>query len=95
MYNLTFGIIIPARYASSRFPGKPLSLIAGKPMIVRTVEAALACEATLGVAVATDDERIAKAVSHLVPVVMTMRIIKLEPIGLLKLMKNWHGTVIS
>lgn len=71
MYNLTFGIIIPARYASSRFPGKPLSLIAGKPMIVRTVEAALACEATLGVAVATDDERIAKAVSHLVPVVMT------------------------
>lgn len=71
MDTLTFGIIIPARYGSSRFPGKPLSLIAGKPMIVRTVEAAIACEPTLGVAVATDDERIANAVSHLVPVVMT------------------------
>ena len=71
MEPLTFGIIIPARYASTRFPGKPLSLIAGKPMIVRTVEAALACNPTVGVAVATDDERIAEAVSHLVPVVMT------------------------
>lgn len=71
MEPLTFGIIIPARYASTRFPGKPLSLIAGKPMIVRTVEAALACNPTVGVAVATDDERIADAVSHLVPVVMT------------------------
>ena len=71
MEPLTFGIIIPARYASTRFPGKPLSLIAGKPMIVRTVEAALACNPTVGVAVATDDERIADAVSHLIPVVMT------------------------
>ena len=71
MEPLTFGIIIPARYASTRFPGKPLSLIAGKPMIVRTVEAALACNPTVGVAVATDDERIADAVSHLVPIVMT------------------------
>ena len=71
MEPLTFGIIIPARYASTRFPGKPLSLIAGKPMIVRTLEAALACNPTVGVAVATDDERIADAVSHLVPVVMT------------------------
>ena len=73
MEPLTFGIIIPARYASTRFPGKPLSLIAGKPMIVRTVEAALACNPTVGVAVATDDERIADGVSHLVPVVMTRR----------------------
>ena len=71
MDTLTFGIIIPARYGSSRFPGKPLSLIAGKPMILRTVEAAIACKPTIGVAVATDDERIANAVSHLVPVVMT------------------------
>lgn len=71
MEPLTFGIIIPARYASTRFPGKPLSLIAGKPMIVRTVEAAIACNPTVGTAVATDDERIADAVSHLVPVVMT------------------------
>ncbi len=67
----SFGIIIPARYASTRFPGKPLTLIAGKPMILRTVEAALNCTPHAGVAVATDDPRIADAVSHLVPVVMT------------------------
>lgn len=71
MEHISFGIIIPARYASTRFPGKPLTLIAGKPMIVRTVEAALRCLPTAGVAVATDDERIADAVRHLVPVVMT------------------------
>ena len=67
----TFGIIIPARYGSTRFPGKPLSLIAGKPMIVRTVEAALQCEPSIGVAVATDNQQIAEAVQHLVPVVIT------------------------
>ena len=54
--------IIPARYASTRLPGKPLALIAGKPMIQHVYERA--CRAT-GVArtlVATDDERIATAV---------------------------------
>lgn len=71
MEPISFGIIIPARYASTRFPGKPLTLIAGKTMIQRTVEAALSCNPTAGVAVATDDERIAEAVQHLVPVVMT------------------------
>lgn len=49
--------IIPARYASSRFPGKPLAMIDGKPMIVRVAERA---ESALDeVVVATDDERIA------------------------------------
>lgn len=49
--------IIPARYASSRFPGKPLAMINGKPMIVRVAERA---ESALDeVVVATDDERIA------------------------------------
>jgi 3-deoxy-manno-octulosonate cytidylyltransferase (CMP-KDO synthetase) len=71
MSEITFGIIIPARYASTRFPGKPLALINGKPMIVRTIEAALACNPTAGVAVATDDERIADAIAGIVPVVMT------------------------
>ena len=48
--------IIPARYASTRFPGKPLVDIGGKPMIIRVVERALAvCP---DVVVATDDERI-------------------------------------
>jgi 3-deoxy-manno-octulosonate cytidylyltransferase (CMP-KDO synthetase) len=71
MSETTFGIIIPARYGSTRFPGKPLANIAGKPMILRTIEAALACEPSSGVAVATDDERIAEAVDKLVPVIMT------------------------
>lgn len=54
--------IIPARYAATRLPGKPLIDIAGKPMIVRAYEQALAAD--LGpVVVATDDERIASAVS--------------------------------
>lgn len=53
--------IIPARYASSRFPGKPLVMIGGKPMIRRVYEqASLALET---VYVATDDMRIHDAVS--------------------------------
>jgi 3-deoxy-manno-octulosonate cytidylyltransferase (CMP-KDO synthetase) len=53
---------IPARYASSRFPGKPLALIAGKPMIQHTYERALLCPELSAVYVATDDERIADCV---------------------------------
>jgi len=56
-----FSVIIPARYASSRFPGKPLVDLAGKPMVVRVCERAAQSGAAL-VAVATDDERIAEAV---------------------------------
>ena len=58
---MTFHVIIPARYASTRFPGKPLADIAGKPMVVRVCERAAASGAA-GVHVATDDERIASAV---------------------------------
>ena len=54
-------VIIPARYASTRFPGKPLALLAGKPMIRHVCEKAMASSADL-VAVATDDRRIADAV---------------------------------
>ena len=49
--------IIPARYASTRFPGKPLAMIGGKPMIQRTCEQALKSSLD-AVVVATDDERI-------------------------------------
>jgi 3-deoxy-manno-octulosonate cytidylyltransferase (CMP-KDO synthetase) len=56
-----FSIIIPARYASSRLPGKMLADIAGKPMIQHVYERAQASHAER-VAVATDDERIAIAV---------------------------------
>lgn len=56
-------IAIPARYASSRFPGKPLALIAGKPMIEYVWrKAVLAADSSSDVIVATDDPRIADVV---------------------------------
>lgn len=56
-----FRIVIPARFASTRLPGKPLADIAGQPMIVR-VAAAARRTAALGVWVATDDQRVLEAV---------------------------------
>ncbi|GJP78448.1 hypothetical protein CLOP_g8744 [Closterium sp. NIES-67] len=52
--------IIPARFASSRFVGKPLALIAGQPMIQHTWERAKLAQTLDRVVVATDDERIAR-----------------------------------
>jgi 3-deoxy-manno-octulosonate cytidylyltransferase (CMP-KDO synthetase) len=54
--------VIPARYASTRFPGKPLTPIAGKTMIERVWERARRASLVSRVVVATDDERIAAAV---------------------------------
>jgi 3-deoxy-manno-octulosonate cytidylyltransferase (CMP-KDO synthetase) len=51
-------VIIPARFASTRFPGKPLALILGKPLIQWTYERALQVKGLDGVWVATDDGRI-------------------------------------
>jgi len=62
MQNRSFIGIIPARYASSRFPGKPLIDILGKSMIRRVYEQAKQCEALNRVLVATDDEQIAREV---------------------------------
>jgi len=56
-----FIVIVPARYASSRFPGKALADIGGRPMVVRVCEQAKKSGAA-GVYVATDDRRIASAV---------------------------------
>jgi len=58
---LRFQVIIPARYASTRFPGKALADIGGKPMVVHVCERA-AKSGAAAVHVATDDERIAAAV---------------------------------
>src|SRR5258707_1868786 len=55
-------VIIPARYASTRLPGKPLVSLAGKPMIQRVYEQARLAARVDSVLVATDDERIVKAV---------------------------------
>jgi 3-deoxy-manno-octulosonate cytidylyltransferase (CMP-KDO synthetase) len=54
--------IIPARYASTRLPGKPLASIAGRPMIRHVVERVLLARSVGRVIVATDDERIRDAV---------------------------------
>lgn len=56
-------LVIPARYASTRLPGKPLRLIAGKPMIQHVFERAQEASSKLGfksIVIATDDERIQK-----------------------------------
>jgi 3-deoxy-manno-octulosonate cytidylyltransferase (CMP-KDO synthetase) len=63
--------IIPARYASTRFPGKPLALIAGKPLIQHVVERCRKAKALGEVIVATDDSRIADVVKKFCRVEMT------------------------
>ena len=57
-------IIIPARFGAQRFPGKPLADLAGKPLIAHVVERAQRARGVNVVAVATDDERIARAVEQ-------------------------------
>ncbi|MBA2486513.1 MAG: 3-deoxy-manno-octulosonate cytidylyltransferase [Nitrospira sp.] len=57
-------VVIPARYGSSRFPGKPLIELLGKPMIQHVYEQAKACRVIKDVVVATDDERIKTAVER-------------------------------
>lgn len=51
--------VIPARYASTRFPGKPLALIAGKPLLLHVIQRCQTASTLSDIVVATDDERIA------------------------------------
>lgn len=62
-YMKTYGII-PSRFGSSRFPGKPLAMLAGKPLVAWVVEAVKKAGSLDDVLVATDDERIVKAVEE-------------------------------
>src|SRR5215469_6884598 len=55
-------VVIPARYASSRLPGKPLVQLGGKPMVQRVYERARQAQTVTRVVVATDDQRILDAV---------------------------------
>ncbi len=63
--------IIPARYASTRFPGKPLALIAGKPLIQHVVEQCQKARSLSEVIVATDDTRIWEVAQNFCRVEMT------------------------
>ncbi|MDQ1330796.1 MAG: 3-deoxy-manno-octulosonate cytidylyltransferase [Thermodesulfobacteriota bacterium] len=64
--------IIPVRFGSTRFPGKPLADICGKPMFLHVYERAIKCTRLTKTLVATDDERIFSAAKSLgVPAVMT------------------------
>ena len=63
--------IIPARFASTRFPGKPLALIAGKPLIQHVVEQCQKAKSLAEVIVATDDARIAEAAKKFCRVELT------------------------
>lgn len=58
-YSNTHHIIIPARYGSTRFPGKPLAPVAGIPLLQRVWALAVSVVGREGVTIATDDERIA------------------------------------
>jgi 3-deoxy-manno-octulosonate cytidylyltransferase (CMP-KDO synthetase) len=69
--SVPFVVLIPARFASTRLPGKPLADIAGKPMIVRVARRALESGASR-VVVATDDERVRTVVAaHGIDVLLT------------------------
>jgi 3-deoxy-manno-octulosonate cytidylyltransferase (CMP-KDO synthetase) len=64
--------VIPARYGSTRFPGKPMALLQGRPMIQWTIEGARQSKLLSDIIVATDDERIRKAAESVgVKVAMT------------------------
>ncbi len=64
MKNRKVVVIIPSRYGSTRFEGKPLAAISGRPMIRWVYESALKAGSIKNVYVATDDERIYKAVEQ-------------------------------
>ncbi|MEE7627280.1 3-deoxy-manno-octulosonate cytidylyltransferase [Methylobacter sp. Wu8] len=69
--SVRFKVVIPARYGSTRLPGKPLLNIAGKPMIAHVCERAQEADAD-EIVVATDDQRILQAVTDLgIKAVMT------------------------
>jgi 3-deoxy-manno-octulosonate cytidylyltransferase (CMP-KDO synthetase) len=64
--------IIPARYGSTRFPGKPLAPVAGKPLVQRVIEQCRKAKSLSEIIVATDDERIAEVAKKFCHVEMTL-----------------------
>jgi len=68
---MSFTVLIPARLASTRLPGKPLADIAGVPMIVRVAQRAAQSAAAAVVVAADDDSIIASCAAHGVRAVLT------------------------
>jgi 3-deoxy-manno-octulosonate cytidylyltransferase (CMP-KDO synthetase) len=67
--------VIPSRYGSSRFPGKPLAMIKGKPLLQHTIDQVKKCREIDCISVATDDRRIYNFVKNLnIDVFMTPKI---------------------
>src|SRR5690606_40733350 len=70
--NPMLRVVVPARFASTRLPGKPLLDLAGKPMVVRVHDAVRAALPEAEVVVAVDDQRVHEALSdHNIATVMT------------------------
>jgi len=91
-----FHVVIPARYSSTRLPGKPLLDIAGKPMVVWVAERAKSSGAQQ-VIVATDDERVASAVrQHGYAAVMTdaHHVSGTDRIAEVAAIEGWHDDAI-
>jgi len=93
---LSFKVVIPARYASSRLPAKPLLDIAGKPMVIHVVERALESGADQ-VIVATDHEEIdavVKQYGHEVVMTRASHVSGTDRIAEVALVQDWTDDVI-
>ncbi|GAB1393814.1 3-deoxy-manno-octulosonate cytidylyltransferase [Rhodocyclaceae bacterium] len=93
---MAFRVVIPARFASTRLPGKPLADIAGKPMVVRVVEAVLQSGA-VEVIVATDDQRVFDAViaqGHVAIMTRTDHASGTDRIAEVAALRGWAGDEI-
>lgn len=91
-------VVIPARYGSSRLPGKPLMLLEGKPMYWHVVQRVTEAGIALGdIVVATDDKRIVQsAINESIPVLLTSteHVSGTDRINEVALLKGWADDVI-
>ncbi|AJP48476.1 3-deoxy-manno-octulosonate cytidylyltransferase [Rugosibacter aromaticivorans] len=93
---MRFRVVIPARWASTRLPGKPLADIAGKPMVVRVAEAA-AKSGAAEICIATDDQRVMQAVlAHGFDAIMTRteHVSGTDRLAEVAKLRNWEDDAI-
>lgn len=94
--KLNFNVVIPARYQSSRFPGKPLALICGQPMILHAYQRAQSCGAAQ-VVIATDNDEIAsvcRAAGADVCMTSTTHATGTDRIAEVSAQRGWHDDTI-